>query len=83
MMKWVEIVAFIMSESKKMKKGITSRNQLRMALGWTSPAGIYEILRQEKVQLRTFRNMMDVMGYDMLLIPRDPKRTAFKVEKDV
>lgn len=81
-MKWASIIEHIMDESCE-KGGITTRNQLREAMGWSSPAGIYHILRSPTVTLQKFRLMMDLMGYEILLIPRDPKRTAFKIEKDV
>ena len=81
-MRWASIIESIMDESYE-KGGITSRNQLRQAMGWSSPAGIYHILRSPTVTLQKFRQMMDLMGYEILLIPRDPKRTAFKIEKDI
>ena len=82
-MKWNMIIQYALSESKKNKKGIKSRNQLQKAMGWQYPAGIYQCLRHDKVTLQTFCQMMNLLGYDVLMIPRDPKMKAFKAEDDL
>jgi len=80
-MKWQEIIKTMMEESE-IYGGVTKRWQLKDELGWKSPTGVYRMLESRKVTLQKFYQICDIMGYDILVIPRNPKRKAFKIGED-
>ena len=81
-MKWQAMIATMMQESEKYGGGVTSRWQLREKLGWNSPTGVYHALQSKKVTLQLFYKMCQAFDYEILVIPRNPRRSAFKVGDD-
>ena len=80
-MKWQAMIKTMMEESEKYG-GVMTRWELKNRLGWTSPTGVYKMMESKKITLQKFFMICEIMEYDILVIPRNPRRTAFKVTED-
>lgn len=85
-MKINEIVATVLENT--MTKGGGKFTQVMLAAELTekygkkvSPAAVNDRLRNENMKVNTALEMLDILGYDIVVVPREKGREKYEVER--